>query len=339
MKKMIALLLTLVLVVALFGCTGQTDTKNPSDAPASGSAGTQDSENQMDDTKTFTVGFSIITLDIPYYAEMKDTFVKGCEARGWEYMVAEAGMSVEKTLNDCSDMITKGVDALVIASWYGDSLGDTLEQAAKAEIPVFFLNTGGLTDNDIYVGHVVADDYQVGYYAGTWTAQRFLKEGKAEITAVDTTSASTVGRNRVDGYRKGMEDAGVKVEWLNEYITENREQCMAAIEDALTAYSTIDLIYGIGSNNNLGAYDAVDAAQRKDPIIVGWDLSEEDQKLIDANTQFVATLVVSAEFEMNTTLEHVEANAKGENVERLTNYYPDLYTNEGVVTSVDVFGE
>ncbi len=339
MKKILALLLTLVLVFALFGCAGKTDAETPTDTPATDGGNTPATDKPSESDEKFTVGFSIITLDIPYYAEMKETFVKGCEERGWDYMVAEAGMSVEKTLNDCSDMITKGVDALVIASWYGDSLGDTLDQAAKANVPVFFLNTGGLTDNDVYVGHVVADDYQVGYYAGTWTAQRFLKEGKTEIKAVDTTSASTVGRNRVDGFRKGMEDAGVKVEWLNEYITENREQCMAAIEDALTAYPTIDLIYGIGSNNNLGAYDAVDAAQRTDPIIVGWDLSEEDQKLIDAKTQFVATLVVSATFEMNTTLEHVEANAKGETVERLTNYYPDLYTSEGIVTSADVFGE
>lgn len=287
----------------------------------------------------FTVGFSIITLDITYYSEMKDTFVAECENRGWEGLVTNANMDVETTLNDCMDLIRKGVDALVIASWYGDSLGEVLEAAEMEGIPVFFINTGGLTDSDVYVGHVIADDTQVGYYAGGWTAQYFQEKEQTEISIVSTTSASTVGRNRVDGYLKGLEESGITVNVLNEYICDSREDCMTAIEDALTAYEHIDVVYGIGTNNNLGEYDAIDAAKREDPIIVGWDLAEEDKALIDEGSQFVATLVVDAVYEMTTTLDHVEANANGEEVERLTNYYPEIYTADGIVTYADVFGE
>ena len=101
----------------------------------------------------------------------------------------------------------------------------------------------------------------------------------------------------------------------------------------------IDLVYGIGTNNNLGEYDAIDAAQREECVIVGWDLAEDDKALIDTKGQFIATLDVDATYEMTTTLDHVEAYAKGEKVERLTNYYPVLYTSEGEVTYEDVFGK
>jgi len=318
MKKILALVLVLMLVTALFVGCGKTQEKVE---------------------KKFTVGFSIITLNIPYYAEMQETFIKECNERGWEYVIAEAGMDVEKTLNDCSDMIQQKVDALVIASWYGESLGDTLDQAKAAGIPVYFLNTGGLSDDDPYVGHVIADDIEVGRYEGTWAAQYFIKQGKSDIKMVATTSASTVGRNRVDGFLKGLKDGGVTAEYLQEYIADSRETCMASIEDALTTYSQIDLIYGIGTNNNLGALDAIDAAKRTDPVIVGWDLSTDDKSAIDAKGQFVATLNVSAKFEMSTTMDHVAAYAKGEKVEKLTNYYPDIYTADGFITSKDVFGK
>ena len=330
MKRLLSILLVLMMLGGICGC---------SSSGSGSSAGSQAGNSSGSAEDPFTVGFSIITLNIPYYGEMADTFKSECEARGWTPIIAEAGMDVETTLNDCTDMIQNGVDALVIASWYGDSLGDVLEKAEAANIPVYFINTGGLSDSDVYVGHVIADDVEVAKYSGTWTAQYFQKQGKNEISMVSTTSASTVGRNRVDGYITGLKEAGMTVNVLNEYICDSREDCMAALEDALTAYDHIDLVYGIGTNNNLGEYDAIDAAQREECVIVGWDLAEDDKALIDTKGQFIATLDVDATYEMTTTLDHVEAYAKGEKVERLTNYYPVLYTSEGEVTYEDVFGK
>lgn len=337
MKKALALLLVFAMLITLMVGCGVTNEQVKTETEVENDTQEAGVETDAESDETFTVGFSIITLNIAYYAEMCDTFKAECESRGWNYYVAEAGMDVETTLNDCLDMIQKGVDALVIASWYGDSLGDVLESAEAAGIPVYFINTGGLSDDDVYVGHVIADDVQVGAYAGVWTAKYFLEQGISEISMVATTSASTVGRNRVDGYLQGLEEGGLTVNYLNEYIVDSREDAMAAMEDALTAYDHIDLVYGIGTNNNTGEYDAIDAAQRSDCVIVGWDLSDEDKALIDAGTCFVATLNVDATYEMVTTLDHVAAYANGETVERLTNYYPVLYTATGEVTYEDVF--
>ena len=85
MKKILALVLVLMLVTALFVGCGKTQEKVE---------------------KKFTVGFSIITLNIPYYAEMQETFIKECNERGWEYVIAEAGMPFRKSarfevVNEC----------------------------------------------------------------------------------------------------------------------------------------------------------------------------------------------------------------------------------------------
>lgn len=324
MKKLLTLLMTLLLVCSLAACGNKP-------ADDSGEGGTPEEGR-------FFVGFSSVTLNIPYYAEMADVFEKECDKRGWDHTTLINNMNVEQQINDCLDLLQQGVDALVIASWWGDSIHEVLEAAAEANVPVYFLNTGGLTDSDVFASHVIADDVAVGEYAGVYTAKYFLNKGVNEITMVTTTSDSGVGRNRADGFYAGLEKGGLKYTLLQESMVDSQEGAMQAIEDDLTAYDHIDLIYGIGTNNNMGELDAVQAAKREDPIIIGWDCSDADKAAIDGGTQFIATLVVSATYEMETTLKNVETVANGGTVDRIVNYYPVLYTYEGEKTYDDVYG-
>ena len=138
-KKMLALLLAVVMaVMPLSGCS----MKGAAEQPAAPSAAPAD-EVPADKTeavapgeeKQLKIGFSIITLTFPYYVKMLDGFEAACKEKGWDYVYTDAGMDVEKTVNDCLDLTLKDIDALVIASWYGDSLQDVFEQCKAANIP------------------------------------------------------------------------------------------------------------------------------------------------------------------------------------------------------------
>lgn len=321
MKKILSILLVLAMVFSLVACNQKDDT-----------AGNGDDDE-------FFVGFSTVTLNIPYYAEMAEVFEKECDNRGWKHTTLVNDMNVEQQINDSLDLIQQGVDALCIASWWGDSIHEILEAAEAAEIPVFFLNTGGLTDSDVFVSHVIADDVAVGEYAGAYTAKYFLAKGVDSIKMVTTTSDSSVGRNRADGFYAGLTKGGVTYELLQESMVDSQEGAMQAIEDDLIAYDHIDLIYGIGTNNNMGELDALNAAKRTDAVIVGWDCSDADKAAIDEGSAFIATLVVSATYEMETTLNNIETYVNGGTVDRIVNYYPVLYTFEGEKTYDDVYGE
>ncbi|MBR6484746.1 MAG: substrate-binding domain-containing protein, partial [Clostridiales bacterium] len=322
MKKIFTLIMSLLLVFALFGC-----------AKENGGGGTEPTEDD-----TVFVGFSTVTLNIPYYAEMAEVFESECDAKGWKHTTLVNNMNVEQQINDCLDLLQQDVDVLVIASWWGDSIHEVLEAAAAKGVPVFFLNTGGLTDADEFASHVIADDVAVGEYAGVYTAKYFLAQGVDDIKMVTTTSDSGVGRNRADGFYAGLEKGGLKYTLLNEYMVDSKETAMQAIEDALTANDHIDLIYGIGTNNNMGELDALTAAQRDDAIIIGWDCAEEDKAAIDAGGPFKATLVVSATYEMQTTVKNIETVLGGGTVDKIVNYYPVLYTFEGEKGYDDVYG-
>ncbi len=131
MKKLLTLLMTLLLVCSLAACGNKP-------ADDSGEGGTPEEGR-------FFVGFSSVTLNIPYYAEMADVFEKECDKRGWDHTTLINNMNVEQQINDCLDLLQQGVDALVIASWWGDSIHEVLEAAAEAKVPVFFLNWAIIT--------------------------------------------------------------------------------------------------------------------------------------------------------------------------------------------------
>lgn len=338
MKRVIALLIGIsMLVIFMAGCSPsqKPDSTEPETKPTS-----ENGEPSEPSEEEFTVGFSVITLNIEYYAIMKDAFEEMCDQRGWKYLVTESGQDVEATLNDCADLIHKGVDALVIASWYGDSMGEVYELAAEADVPVFFINTGGLEDGDPYISHVLADDYDTGKFIGYWTAKYFINEKqKSDIRFITLTTATSIGRNRMDGFVEGLKDGGVNGDWLHEYLFNTREDALAATEDALITYPEIDLIHSCSDVAELGSYDAVAAAGRTEVIINGWDIGDEQKELISGGTQFVSLVDVDPVYEMLLTLDNVEAYHEGKTVEKYFTYYPKILTAEGYVTYDEVMGK
>lgn len=320
MKKFLAILLALALALSLMvGC------------------GNEPAAPVEDDT--FTVGFSVITLTIEYYAQMKDAFESICAEKGWDFIVTESGQDVEATLNDCMDLLEKGVDALVIASWYGDSMGEVLEVAEQKGTPVWFMNTGGLEEDQSWIEHVIADDVAVGNFAGVWAGKQQMDLDKTEVNVVSLSTASSVGRNRVDGFLAGLEQAGLKVNLLNEYLGSTREDYLGAMEDALVAYDKIDLVYGVSTVCQLGAYDAVSAAQRTDEVtILGWDVSAEDKEVIDSRQGYIGAVEVDPVYEMTIALDNLEKYIAGEDVPKVCNYYPNIYSADGYVYAADVLG-
>ena len=326
-KLTVIFLVVLMVLTAVTGCSPQKDQGNSGDS-------------NKDDGK-LTIGFSVITQNFPYYVSMLDGFKAACDTKGWDYIWTEAGMDVEKTVNDCSDLIQKGVDALVIASWYGDSLADVFAQCKEAGIPVFLIDTGSLPPDGDYVTNIGTVDFDAGYAAGYWAAKYLKDQGKSEVNYITFTTATTVGRNRVDGFIQGLKDSGEKVgltaEQLNEYLGDTRESYMASCEDALTTYPKLDLIFAANAQGGLGSYDACVAAGRKEVNIIGYDSEADEMKLIDQGTQYIAS-VKQQPYEMaQQTIQNIEDYLyNGATFEKSTPFDSNLYTVDGLLTKEDI---
>ena len=328
MKKFWVALLSLAMLLSLCAGCGADETD---ESTAEGA----------DDADTFTVGFSVASLEYPYYATMQEAFEAACEAKGWDYICSDSHNNAEKALNDCNDMILKGVDALVITSWYGDTLGEIFDSCEEKNIPVFLIDTGTASRDESFVTDIGTNSFEAGRYGGIWTAQYMQEtEGKTEVNLLNFLNETDISRQRVDGFVAGLEEGGLTVNVLHEYLNNTREGYMSDCEDALITYDDVDLIYGSSALAGLGAYDACDAAQRTEIKIAGFAAEQEEMDKTDAGTNYIASILQLPAAMAEETVQMIDdyLNA-GATYEKTTASDSGVYCAEGALTSAQIMGE
>ena len=134
-----------VLLLAACG-SGAPVTDGESAAPAGGS----------DD---ITIGFSISTMQNPFFVSMDDG-VKEAEAElGITVIVADAADDASKQANDVLNFISQGVDAVVLNPTDGDAIIASVEALNEAGIPVITVDrraNGGEVVNHLGTDNVIA---------------------------------------------------------------------------------------------------------------------------------------------------------------------------------------
>lgn len=307
MKKLVSLLLSALLVLLL--------------CPA------------IAEEEPITVGFSVVTQEFPFHVKMYNGVKDACEANGYEFIYADANQNADKQISDCEDLMAKGADVMIIATYYGDALISIYEDCQMAGIPVIMLSSSGVpSDTSLYLTNIGVDNYTAGYYGGVYAAE-YIQENKG-LTEIDLCmfkAATDVGAARVEGFQAGLEESGMTVNLLNIFDGSSREDFMASCEDALVAYDNIDLIYGYSAQAGLGSYDAVVAAQRDEVLIVGTDAEDEEIELIDAGTQYIAS-VMQQPYEMGEfAVQCATDYFAGETLESYYAYSTGVYCIDGPV--------
>lgn len=277
----------------------------------------------------YKIGLAVTTVEYPFYVSMVNGFEASCEKRGLEYSYSDGGMDAAKQVSDCEDMLSQGVDALIVSTWYPDAMIGVIQDMSDAGIPVFLLDASNPPDAD-YVANIGSDNYESGYMGGLWTGHYLQeKEGKEEVNYIELVQPSAEGRSRADGFHDGLVDSGIKTNLLNSCDASSREVSMANAEDALVAYQDIDLIFGACAQGGLGAFDACSAAQRKEIKVVGYDCEAEEQEYIDDQTNYIASIKQYPAEMVEKTLQVLEKHLGGEEVEKQIPFDNGLYTCEG----------
>lgn len=138
MKKLLAVLSVLVMVAVIFtGCNGKKG----------GKAG--------------TIGIAMPTKSSARWIADGGNMKAEFEKLGYKVDLQYAEDVVENQVSQIENMITKGVDVLVIASIDGESMTKILEKANEAKIPVIAYDR--LIKNSPYVSYYVTfDNFKVG---------------------------------------------------------------------------------------------------------------------------------------------------------------------------------
>ena len=168
MKKLIALLLALVMVVGLVACGAKKEEAAPAAteaAPAATEAAKEEAPAAPADEAKL-IGVAMPTKDLQRWVQDGDNMKSQLEAAGYQVDLQYAANDIPTQVSQLQNMIANGCEVLVIACIDGFSLGTVLAEAKAANIPVIAYDRL-IMDSDAVTYYATFDNWDVGVKQGT----------------------------------------------------------------------------------------------------------------------------------------------------------------------------
>ncbi|MFL6657513.1 MAG: D-xylose ABC transporter substrate-binding protein [Massilia sp.] len=240
----------------------------------------------MADAKNPKIGFSIDDLRVERWARDRDYFLAAATGLGAKVFVQSADANEQKQIAQIENLISRGVDVLVIVPFNATVLNNAIKEAKKAHIKVVSYDRLVLNaDIDAYISF---DNKAVGemqaralvdlkpkgsYYllggAPTDNNAKMLREGQLAVLQplVDKGDIKIVGK-----------------QWVKDW---NPSEAMAIIENALTANNTkIDAIVASNEGTAGAAIQALTSQKLNGKVPVsGQDADLAAVRRVVAGTQ------------------------------------------------------
>ncbi|MCW2796161.1 MAG: sugar transporter substrate-binding protein [Nocardioides sp.] len=164
--------------------------------------------------------------------------------------------------SDIQDLVSRGVDCLIVSATSTDAVVPAIEAANASGIPVVIQERDVETDKyTVFVNSVTRD-------IGRLQAEAVAKtlNGKGKVVLLE----GLAGSGPAEEARKGHEEVLAKypgIEVLDTvYSGWDRAVGKSTMEDWLQTYPEIDAVISDSGIQNMGAYEAVEAAGRTDEI-------------------------------------------------------------------------
>ena len=189
MKKTLALVLAACLSLSLAACgNGGDKSSNPGSQPGS-NAGT----SQPGGSEAKTVGIAMPTQSLERWNRDGAYLDEQFKAAGYKTIVTYSDNKNEQQVNDIQNMLSQGVDLLIIAAIDGNGLNTVMNDAGAANIPVIAYDRLIMNDNVSY--YVSFDNYTVGKLQGTYVKDTLDLDNAAGPFNIEFTGGDPADNN------------------------------------------------------------------------------------------------------------------------------------------------
>ena len=226
------------------------------------------------DTKV--IGVSMLTLTNPFFKVIADNIEAEGAKHGYTTILTSGERDVAKQKDQIKDFIVLKVSAIVLSPCDSRSIGSAIKEANEAGIPVFTVDIACLDPSAKVVCHIATDNYGGGRQAGEVMIEALGEAGgKVAILHFEQAESCQLrvkGFNEViDAYNKGRKNGQITV-----VATLPgggvRDEGYKAAEDALQANPDLAGIFAINDPSALGAYSALEKANKADQVkIIAFD--------------------------------------------------------------------
>lgn len=178
----------------------------------------------------------------------------------------ELETDVAKQLNMIEDFIQQRVDALAVCSMADAVMGNYIEKANKAGIPVFAFNTPKLWPRGEVVSNIGFDQREAGRIMARYAVEHYLKDGGK--VAIIEGMPGIFTDFRAGGIVDVLSNTpNIKVV-ARQAADWDRVKAMRVTENIITAHPDVKVIFTICDEMGLGAVAALQAAGVKERIAV-----------------------------------------------------------------------
>lgn len=281
--------------------------------------------------------------------EWYQNVIKGAEdtaeEAGIDFEWADANVDLNKQITQAENMITQGVDVLMMSPVDPDGLSSVMTQAAERDVPVV-TESNPIPDAATTVG---IENFDAAEQLGEWTGEYITNElgAPANILIVGLpTQVDT--RDRVDGFTQGLENSGADYTIVQEVNGGGlKDIALDVSTDAITAHPEINMIFGINDDSALGGTQAYQEAglpiENLTTLGFGVEGRAGKSALMEGGP-YVAGLAMFPEYVGRTLVEQAQAVAEGEEIDERTvtpaavvtaETIGDYYTQDGDDWEID----
>ncbi|MGI6174738.1 MAG: substrate-binding domain-containing protein [Christensenellales bacterium] len=334
-KKILALVLSLLLVVALFGaCSDEQST--PSEEPSAAAPTEKPSEAPpADDDEPSeapnaggkkTIAFCIANADDQWLSYMYDAAREFADQNpDYDYVWGDGKNDLAEQLSIVENWVMQGVDAMVINPYDSESTGPIVDMCNENDIVVVAVNRT-FPNQDQATSVCTGDNKQAGLLEARYIAEQ-LEEGDpvAVFRGQDNHESS---QERVAGFEEICEEFGLEI-IFNQTGNYFRDEGLKLAEDLIQSGQEFKAIFSANDEMAIGAYMACDAAGLEGIMIGGIDATPDALQYLNEGSMYVCTVFQDAKGQAWGGLQAAVDALEGKDVEA------EIYIDFELVVAAD----
>jgi D-xylose transport system substrate-binding protein len=272
--------ITLVLILAVL-CATAACVNTP---PAGNSTGaTNAPPNTSGKVK---IGFAMDTVKEERWQRDRDLFEKRCKELGVECLITVADNKADKQANDVDNLLTQGINVLVVAPTNATQAASMVEKAHKQGVKVIsydrLINSDQL---DLYISHQVP---VIGKMQAEYAVQKVPKGNYVLVFGAATDNNALILKNSQMEVLKPFVDRGdIKIVAEQHARDWSADEALKIVENALT--QTGDKVDAVIASNDGTAGGAISALGAKNlagkVLVTGQDAQLDALQRIAEGTQ------------------------------------------------------
>ncbi len=197
-------------------------------------------------SKTFTIGIVIPEIVHHFFSSVISGIEDVAYAEGYRIMICQSNENYTRESIDVQALVDNRVDGILISMSKTTKNFDHFKNIVDNETPLVFFDR---ICTEIETDRVVADDLEGARIA----VSHLISQGCKKILHLAAPHHLLIGKNRLDGYKKALEQNGIEFNPRLILNCDTREDVVALQKQIITLVPDIDAIFAVNDSTAISA--------------------------------------------------------------------------------------